>query len=78
MADITTLHLSGQKAVADQIKPKLDDLKAALAARRDVFNRIPENKKRQWIEGGKDPLMVAAWDLYQWLKDFFKEVDNGA
>ena len=72
---MATLSLSNQKTATDAIGPYKDNLKALLDQRKDVWGRCPIEKKRIWID--KDPAMKMAWELYQYLKDMFGEVDNG-
>ena len=73
MADLT---IASQKAVADQVQVKTSELNTELDKRKEVWNRMPVEKKKKWIASGKDPVMSLAWQNYRYLRDnFFREMD---
>lgn len=72
MADLV---LTGQATVATAIKAKTADLESALNARREVWDRMPIEKKRAWI--AKDPVLTLAWDEFVFLHKFFTGMADG-
>lgn len=71
MAD---LNLSGQQAERDQIAPKIQQLKDRLNERKVIWDKLSDEKKKLWIQSGKDPVMTLAWQAYRYLRDnFFSE-----
>lgn len=65
------LTLTGQQTDYNQIAPKLLKLKQNLDLRKPIWDRLPIEKKRQWVTSGKDPIMNAAWDIYKYLNNNF-------
>jgi len=69
---MTTLNLTNQTIAKDTIEPKLVQLKTMLDARKEVWQRIPVEKRVVWLKSNKDPIMSLAWSLYKYLdKEFF-------
>jgi hypothetical protein len=74
---MATLTLTNQAALATDIKTKTGSLQTALDERAAVWFRLPVEKRREWIKGGKDPVISEAWKIYEYLRKYFREVDNG-
>ena len=76
MADLV---LTGQGASASQIQTRIVQLRDAMDLRKEIWDRISDDKKRQWVASGKDPMMNLSWQVYRYLRDNFfdQEVDNG-
>ena len=74
---MATIELTNQKTLETQIKPMMTALQDALGDRLPVWQKIPVEKKKLWLESAKDPVLTLAWTLYVYLRDFFKEVDDG-
>ena len=73
---MTEIRLINQQAYADNIAPKVQALKNKLDARKDVWQRVSIEKKKQWVASSKDPIMTLAWNMYKYLRDnFFEGVD---
>ena len=73
------LILNSQAIIAGTIGTKVNSLKTALNSRKAIWSKIPSEKKVKWIKSSKDPIMTLAWNLYQYLDDFFgsEEIRNG-
>lgn len=76
---MATLNLSNQETAKNNISPKLLQLKQSMDTRKDIWDKLPIEKKKKWVTSGKDPIMNIAWDVYKYLRNnFFNEgVDNG-
>jgi hypothetical protein len=73
MAD---LNLVSQSALASTIQTRITQLKTAMDLRKDVWSRLSIEKKRAWVQSGKDPIMTLAWNIYKYLRNnFFEEED---
>jgi len=74
MADLT---LTGQSTIAGQVQTRINTLKTEMDKRKEIWNRLPEAKKKLWITSGKDPIMTLSWQTYRYLRDnfFTQEVD---
>lgn len=76
MAD---LNLNNQQQERDQIAPKIQQLKDRLNDRKAVWDKLSDEKKKLWIQSGKDPVMTLAWQVYRYLRDNFfgEDIDSG-
>ena len=76
---MSKLDLSNQETTKNNIAPKLLQLKQQMDARKDIWNKLPIEKKKKWITSEKDPVMNIAWDVYKYLRNNFfdEETDNG-
>lgn len=76
---MATLNLTGQQDIKNDIAPKLLQLKQAMEARKDIWDKLSIEKKKKWITSGKDPVMNISWDVYNYLRNKFfgEETDNG-
>jgi len=71
------LSLTNQKTARDTIAPKIANLQSAMETRKEVWQRLPIEKKKKWIKSGKDPIMTLAWSIYRYLdQNFFGEVED--
>jgi len=71
------LSLTNQKTARDAIAPKIANLQSAMETRKEVWQRLPIEKKKAWIKSGKDPIMMLAWSIYRYLdRNFFGEVED--
>ena len=61
--------------VLTALDTRLNDTKTTLETRRALWNKLPPEKRRAWIDAGTipDPILDRLWKLYQWLKSFFGE-----
>lgn len=75
MAD---LNLNNQQQERDQIAPKIQQLKDRLNERKAIWDKLSDDKKKLWIQSGKDPVMTLAWQVYRYLRNNFfeEEMDN--
>jgi len=72
------LNLTGQEVYAQDIQPKVNQLKTLMNERKVLWDRLSNEKKKVWITSGKDPIMTLAWNAYSWLRDnFFGDYANG-
>ncbi len=70
-------NLIGQQTIADNLAPKIQNLKTQMDARKTVWEKCSRPKKKAWVQSGKDPIMTLAWQIYKYLSWFFKdEVDD--
>jgi len=74
---MATIELTNQKTLETQIKPMMTALQNALGDRLPVWQKIPVEKKKLWLDSAKDPVLTLAYTLHMYLKDFFKGVDDG-
>ena len=75
---MAVLDLTGQTTAKNTIAPKLLALKTELDKRSEVWARISQEKKRQWIKSEKDPIMNLAWDITKYLVKNFPELVEAA
>jgi hypothetical protein len=73
MADLV---LTGQKALSDDIKVKTASLETALNERAEIWFRLTAAQRLEWIKSGKDPVISEAWKTYEYLRKYFREVDQ--
>lgn len=71
MAD---LNLIDQETYKTQIQPKLLLLKQQLDLRSGIWAKVSREKKKAWIQSGKDPIMTIAFQMGQYFKDNFPEL----
>lgn len=76
---MSQLNLTGQQDVHNLIAPKIQELKNVMDARKNIWNKLPIEKKKKWVISGKDPIMNIAWNVYKYLRNNFfgEEIDNG-
>jgi len=75
---MATLNLTGQNLERADIAPKLLKLKNLMDQRLPIWQKIPREKKKKWVQSDKDPIMGIAWDVYKYLNNnFFGEVNDG-
>jgi hypothetical protein len=76
MAD---LNLTGQSVKANQIGVRLLDLKGAMDARKVIWDKLPLEKRKQWVQNAAtvDPIMDIAWDIFKYLKRNFYDGTHG-
>lgn len=75
-----TLDLKNQNQASNLIKGRIDDLKTMLEERKPFWDRMPFEKRRQWLDSQKDPVMNLAVDIYVYLRKniFYEEgIING-
>lgn len=65
------LNLTNQETIKEIIAPKLLQLKQTMDARKEIWDKLPIEKKKKWIASGKDPIMNIAWDVYKYLRNNF-------
>lgn len=63
------LKNQGQKVPA--IEKKWDDLVPLMEARKEMWQEIPVQNKANWMESGKDPVLILARKMYDYLHDNF-------
>ena len=74
------LNLPGQSDIRDQVAPRLLQLKDAMDLRKAIWDRLPEAKKRRWIQLAptKDPIMDIALDVFKYLANNFFDPNSKA
>ena len=72
MADLV---LTGQATSAGQIQTRITQLRNSMDLRKEIWDRLPLEKKRAWIP--KDPVLALAWDEYVFLHKYFRGLDDG-
>ncbi|MBE3145296.1 MAG: hypothetical protein IMZ61_15465 [Planctomycetes bacterium] len=70
---MATLTLTEQMTSSSQIQTRILTLKSLLDQRKPFWDRMPIEKKRQWVVSNKDPIMSLAWDVYKYLNNNFFE-----
>jgi len=79
---VADLNLTGQQAVYDAVAPKMLQLKEEMDKRRAIWDKLPDEKKKLWIQKAmddptKDAVMKIAWQMYRYLRDnFFERTDD--
>lgn len=68
---MATLNLTNQEVDKQDISPKLLKLKNRLDQRKVIWDKLPIEKKKRWIQSEKDPIMDIAWDMYRYLRNNF-------
>ena len=68
--------ITNQLAAKGTIAPHVLDLKTQMNKRLEIWGKLSIEKKRSWIDSGKDPIMSLAWQIYKDLKVFFGEVNE--
>lgn len=65
------LDIKNQEQTKDKIKTEIDNLISSLEKRGEIWDKIPIDKKKIWINSNKDPIMSMSWDLYKKLNKYF-------
>jgi hypothetical protein len=65
------LNLIEQSVVASQIQTRIVTLKSLMDQRKPFWDRMPIEKKRQWVKSGKDPIMTLALEVFKYLNNNF-------
>lgn len=74
---MSQLNLTGQQNVYNLIAPKIQELKNVMDARKNIWDKLPIEKKKKWVTSGKDPIMNIAWSVYKYLRNnFFRGVSD--
>jgi hypothetical protein len=68
---MSELNLTGQSTIAGQVQTRINQLKTEMDKRKEIWNRLPVEKKKAWISSGKDPIMTLSWQVYRYLRDNF-------
>jgi len=55
---MTTLNLTGQQDLADDILPQLTAFVQALVERKPIWEKLSPEKRVRWVESDKDPIMA--------------------
>jgi len=71
-----TLDLTGQSTLAGQVQTRITQLRNAMELRKEIWNRLSDEKKRAWVTSGKDPIMTVAWQTYRYLRDNFFQTED--
>lgn len=72
------LNLTDQNIYSGQIQPKVNQLKNLMLERKDIWDRLDNSKRNNWVASGKDPIMSLAWIIYSWLDtNFFGRYNHG-
>jgi hypothetical protein len=73
---MATLNLSNQETAKTQIQPYINALKTRMDERKEVWARLPREKRVAWVKSGKDPIMTLAWQIYKYLRDNFFDFED--
>lgn len=65
------LNLTDQDKAKQQIYPKLLQMKTELDKRKEMWDKLPMDRRIDWIVSGQDPILVIAVDVYKYLDEFF-------
>jgi len=68
---MATLNLIDQATLAGQVQTRINQLKASMDQRKEIWDRLPVEKKKAWILSGKDPIMSLSWTIYRYLRNNF-------
>lgn len=67
------LDLSNQSKVKTSVQTLSEEISGAMGARKAVWDKIPFEKRKQWVLNEKDPVMVEIYAMYLYLKNNFFE-----
>jgi hypothetical protein len=78
------LNLTGQQSAYNQVAPKIAVLQTEMEKRKVLWDRLPIEKKKLWVQKAmqdptKDAVMKIAWQIFKYLRNNFFEdgVDDG-
>lgn len=71
---MANLNLTGQAAKAADCQQSLQDMQQAMDARKELWDKLPRNKKKKWITDGNDPVMTLARTFGKFLATDFPEL----
>jgi hypothetical protein len=71
------LSLSNQCTISNQVQQRINALRTEMEKRREIWFRLPYEKKRLWVKSGKDPIMSLAWTIYKYLREWFQDAPDG-
>ena len=74
MADLTLSNQATEKAL---IESKTNDLRSLMESRKEVWQRLPEESKKKWLDSGKDPVLMLAYDTWKYLDENYFGVRYG-
>ncbi len=69
---MANINLAGQKAIQEALLPQLYQAQAEIEKRLPAWQKLPDERKKQWIDSGKDPVMESAFLTYKYLHGVFK------
>ena len=74
------LNLTRQSNIRNQVAPKLVQLQQAMDLRKALWDHLPDEKQRRWIQLAptKDPIMDIAWDVFKYLANNFFDPNSEA
>ena len=49
----------------------LNGIKTLLSGRKDIWDKLSDTKRKEWIDKAKDPAIVSAYEIHVFLTDFF-------
>ena len=68
---MTTLNLTNQQTAVTAMAPYITGLKDRMEQRKVIWDKLPIEKKKQWVKSGKDPIMTLAYNTFKYLRDGF-------
>lgn len=74
---MANLSLTGQSTISAQVQQRIKNLRTEMEKRREIWFRLPYEKKRLWVKSGKDPIMSLAWTIYKYLREWFQDAPDG-
>ena len=73
---MTTLNLTNQQNLANQLAPAMVALRNALVARQPIWDRLSRKKRKVWLQSGKDPIFDMLQPHRSWLMKLLAEVEE--
>ncbi len=74
---MANLSLTGQSTISAQVQQRINALRTEMEKRREIWYRLPYEKKRAWILSDKDPIISLAWTIYKYLRPWFQDAPDG-
>ena len=68
---MVVLNLTNQTNIRNQVQPYMVALWQEMLKRKEAWALIPENKRKQCIEGEYDVMIDLAWDIFKKLYNNF-------
>jgi len=68
---MATLNLTGQELELTTIRPKLATFKQMMVERRVIWDKLTYEQRKLWVKSEKDDAMTLAYQIYEFLSDFF-------
>ena len=70
---MTQYNFTNQDTEHSEVAPKIPQLKNRMNDRKEIWDKLSHEQKKQWIQSEKDPVMDLAWTMFKYLRNNFFE-----